>query len=182
MKKKDNKQLNTPLPTATQCLNLLKKTGCSADIIQHCLAVRDVAVRIAQKTNADICLVEAGALLHDIGRSKTHGIRHAVEGAALAKQLGLPDPLVRIIKCHIGAGIPRNEAESLGLPIQDYMPKTLEEKIVAHADNLIAGHKKQNIENEIAKAVQNGQKKYAERLQKLHEELSKRCGVNLDSI
>ncbi|MFO7903160.1 MAG: HDIG domain-containing protein, partial [Pirellulaceae bacterium] len=45
-------------------------------VINHCKAVRDVAVRIAEKADADIKLVEAGALLHDIGRGKTHSMNH----------------------------------------------------------------------------------------------------------
>ena len=67
-------------------LNLLKKAGCSEEVINHCIAVRDIAVKIAKKANADVELVEAGALLHDIGRSKTHGIFHAVEGVKIAKK------------------------------------------------------------------------------------------------
>jgi len=172
----------TTIPDSAQCMQLLKKTGCSPNTIKHCLAVRDVAMRIAKKTHADIALVEAGALLHDIGRSKTHGIRHAVEGAAIAQTLGLPQQLVLIIERHIGAGIPREETKQLGLPPKDYIPQSLEEKIVAHADNLIDGHTRHTIAYEINKALEKGQKNHAERLKNLHEELSKLCGMNLDAI
>jgi HD superfamily phosphodiesterase len=55
----------------SKCLELLKESGCSDEVIKHSIAVRDVAIRIAQKAKADIDLVEAGALLHDIGRSNT---------------------------------------------------------------------------------------------------------------
>ena len=44
-----------------------------------------------------------------------------------------------IIKRHIGAGISKEEARALGLPEDDYFPRSLEEKIVAHADNLVKG-------------------------------------------
>ena len=47
--------------------------------------------------------------------------------------------MLNIIERHIGAGITKEEAKSLGLPERSYMPQTLEEKIVAHADNLISG-------------------------------------------
>ena len=78
------------IPNPKKCLALLKKSGCSDEVICHCIAVRDVAVRIARCAGADEKLVEAGALLHDIGRSRTHSIFHAVEGVKIAEQLGLP--------------------------------------------------------------------------------------------
>ena len=170
------------IPSPRECIALLKKTGCSDDVIKHCIAVRDVAVKIAKKANADIKLVEAGALLHDIGRSKTHGIHHAVEGAKIAKQIGLSDEIVNIIERHIGAGIPAEEAEKLGLPVKDYLPMTLEEKIVCHADNLVEGDKRQKIEYELERALQKGFKNYALRLVILHKELSEICGIDLNKI
>ncbi len=95
--------------------------------------------------DVDIRLVEAGALLHDIGRSQSHDVDHAVKGAMIAQELGLPDPLVLVIERHIGAGIPREEAEELGLPVKDYIPESLEEKVVAYADKLIAGRQEVDI-------------------------------------
>jgi len=78
-------------------------------------------------------------MLHDIGRSRSHDIDHAVKGAEIARELGLQEELVHIIERHIGAGIPDDEAKELGLPPGHYVPETLEEKIVAYADKLIAG-------------------------------------------
>ena len=161
---------------------MLKKNDCPDKLIRHCKTVRDVAVKIAKKAHADVELVEASALLHDIGRSKTHGILHAIEGAKIAKQLGLPQNLVNIIERHIGAGIPIEEAERLGLPPKSYMPQTLEEKIVCHSDNLIDNCKRQNIENEVERALRNGHKGYAKRLLKLHRELSDISGIDLNLL
>lgn len=172
----------TTIPTPGQCLQMLQDAGCSEDVIRHCKAVRSIAVKIAKKTHANIQLVEAGALLHDIGRCKTQGIMHGVEGAKIAAQLGLSPKLVMIIERHLGAGIPQDEAVALGLPPKDYMPVTLEEKIVAHADNLIDNDQKHPIEQEVEKALQKGQLKHAERLMQLHQELSKLCGIDLDDI
>lgn len=131
-------------------IDLLIRSGCSADVIEHCRAVADYAKKIAinirenathngQPVQIDIDAVFMGALLHDIGRSKTHGIDHAVTGAKIALENGLDEKLVKIIERHIGAGIPKEEAKGLGLPEKDYVPVTIEEKIVAHADNLIFG-------------------------------------------
>jgi len=175
-------ELVSSIPSPEECLELLKKSGCSNEVIKHCIAVRDLAVKMAKKANADVRLVEAGALLHDIGRSKTHGIHHGIEGAKIAMELGLPISIVNIIERHLGAGITKDEAKILGLPPKDYTPQTLEEKIVAHADNLIEGVERQPVEKEIENALKKSHKHYAERLIKLHEELSKICGININEI
>ncbi|MBN2603778.1 MAG: HDIG domain-containing protein [Candidatus Thermoplasmatota archaeon] len=165
-----------------KCLDLLKESGCSDEVIKHSLAVRDVAVRIAYKTDADRNLVEVGALLHDIGRSNTHGIFHAVEGASIARRLNLPKSIIRIIERHIGAGLTKEEAKKLRLPVKNYLPETLEEKIVCHADNLVDNSSRQKIENEIERALTDGNREYAIRLVKLHKELSDICGMDLNDI
>ncbi len=129
-------------------LELLIKAGCPSNVIDHCKAVAEYARKIAidikrhaeekgTYIDIDIDAVFAGGMLHDIGRSKTHGIDHAVAGARIAIENGLNDKLVNIIERHIGAGITKEEAVVLGLPEKDYLPVTIEEKIVAHADNLV---------------------------------------------
>ena len=107
---------------------------------------------------------------------------HGVEGAKIATELGLPLSIVNIIERHLGAGIPSEEAAMLGLPLKDYIPITLEEKIVAHADNLIDNDQEHPIEKEVEKALKKGHTKHAERLMKLHQELSQRCGTDLNNI
>ena len=170
------------IPSPDKCIELLKITGCSKEVINHCIAVRDVAVKIANKADANIKLVEVGSLLHDIGRSKTHGIRHAVEGVKIAKKLDLDESIIRIIECHIGAGILSKDTKELGLPEKDYLPISLEEKIVCHADNLVNGNKRQPVEKEVEKALLKGLKEYAVRLVNLHKELSEICGIDLNKI
>jgi uncharacterized protein (TIGR00295 family) len=172
----------TIMPSPERCIALLQESGCSEHVIAHCKAVRDIAVRIAKKANADVELVEAGALLHDIGRSKTHGVWHGIEGARIAQELKLPEQIVFIIERHLGAGIPKKEAIKLGLPPKDYLPISLEEKIVAHADNLIDHLKKQSIQHEIDKAIKKDMPLLADRLQQLHQELSEICNMDLDEI
>jgi uncharacterized protein len=120
---------------------ILIAAGCTPDIIAHCEAVSKKAYSLATslKIGVDGELVRLGGLLHDIGRSRTQGIKHALAGAELAKLLGFSDEIIRIIERHIGAGITAAEAERLGLPKKDYLPITPEEKIVSYADNLISG-------------------------------------------
>lgn len=170
------------IPNPDECIEILKINGCSNNVIRHSMAVRDVAVRIAKKANADIVLVEAGSLLHDIGRSKTHNISHGVEGARLAEKLGLSMKLVKIIERHVGAGIHADIAIDLSLPKKNYVPITLEEKIVCHSDNLINGFKMQKIEDEVEKVLSQRKGEYALRLVKLHKELSDICGIDVNNI
>jgi uncharacterized protein (TIGR00295 family) len=170
------------IPSPDKCIDLLKIAGCSKEVINHCIAVRDIAVKIAKKADVNIELVEAGSLLHDIGRSKTHGIHHAIEGVKIAKKLNLDESIIRIIECHIGAGILSKDAKELGLPVKDYLPVSLEEKIVCHADNLVNGNKRQPVEIEVEKALTRGLKEYAIRLVNLHKELSELCGIDLNKI
>ena len=170
------------LPSRDECIDMLRTSGCDESVIRHSVAVRDLAVVFAKKCGADLELVEAGALLHDIGRCRSHGIDHAVRGAAVAAELKLPPQLIRIIERHIGAGITKAEAESLGLPPKDYVPVTLEEKIVAHADNLIAGTRRGTVKEAVGWLVRQGHHDAAMRVLKLHEELSAICGMNLDDV
>jgi len=137
-----------------QAISLLKKSGCSEKVIAHCIRVSEKAIEIAKiiserkKIKIDFNLVEIGALIHDIGRSRVHGITHGIEGA---KILSNYPKLARICETHIGAGISRNEAMKLGLGDKDYIPETIEEKIIAHADNLTSGTRDIKIEETIEK-------------------------------
>jgi len=136
-------------------LSLLKEM-CDKNVVKHCIAVSDYAYEMALqiKNNGyqvDLELVRLGGLLHDIGRSKTHGIMHGVIGAEILRELNFDEKLALIAERHIGAGIPKNEAIELGLPPKDYIPISIEEKIVAHADNLIFGTKRVEIDDVIEK-------------------------------
>ena len=133
-----------------EAIALLTGSGCSPDVIGHCRTVagyaRTIALRINRcakkkgtQVSVDVDAVFIGGLLHDIGRSRTHGMNHAFEGARIALENGLDGKIVNIIERHIGAGITREEALAFGLPDKDYLPLTPEEKIVAHADNLVFG-------------------------------------------
>lgn len=170
-----------------EALEIMGRAGCPEDVIKHVLAVREVAMRMAaaakrNRYDVDQKLVEAGAILHDIGRSRTHGINHAVVGAQIARELELPQDIVNIIERHIGAGIPKEDAAKNGLPAKDYIPLTLEEKIVAHADNLIGRCAKEPIEIPIKKLRLKGLEDAARRMEALHKEMTKVCGIDPDLI
>jgi uncharacterized protein (TIGR00295 family) len=170
-------------PSREECLNILNQSGCPENVIKHILVVTEIVLGfLPHFPEADDKLVLAGALLHDIGRANTHGISHAVEGAKIARELKLPEELVLIIERHICAGIPKEDALELGLPEQDYFPETLEEKLVAHADNLVEGNKRCKIERSIEILMDKDQPVVAERVKNLHKELSARAGIDLDEI
>jgi uncharacterized protein len=103
------------------------------------LAARIGGELVVAGFDLDLALVEAGALLHDLGRSVTHGVGHGAVGGELARGLGLPLAVVRIVERHVGAGIPGDEAAELGLPEGVYVPVSLEEKLVCYADKLAKG-------------------------------------------
>ncbi len=124
----------------------------------------------------DIELVEVGALLHDLGRSKNHTVDHALIGAQIAQSIGLPEQVINIIKRHVGAGITTEEAQSLGWPKDIYMPQILEEKIVCYADKLIDHGKRIPIEIEIEKLQKENKRQAAERVRKLNEEITTLLG------
>ncbi len=119
-------------------LKYLKLAGCSESLIQHSIAVTKRALEIADlvSVSVDRDLLKKGAINHDIGRSKTHELEHFVVGAEIARNYGFEEEVVRIIERHLGAGIYKDEAVTLGLPPKDYVPETAEEIIVSYADNL----------------------------------------------
>ncbi len=174
------------VPTRAQALKIMEKAGCDPKVIRHCKAVAELAARIAKKMEGqgvkiDEELVQAGALLHDLGRSKSHGIDHAIVGAGLARELGLDPKVAMIIERHIGAGIPAGEAVKLGLPEKDYIPETIEEKIVTHADNM-CNFKRHKVDVSIEKLEKKGQMGAADRMRKLHKELSDIAGIDLNDL
>lgn len=134
------------------------------------------ATRLASRfeQDVDLNLVKAGAMLHDVGRSRTNGIKHAIIGANILREKGIQPEIVKIVERHIGAGITREEAEVIGLPAMDYLPITLEEKLVAHADNLIHG----TFEVDLDFVIRKWQKKLGrkhpsiQRIIKMHTELT----------
>ena len=164
------------LPTREQALAFLRQAGCRPNVMRHMEAVSHLATEMAEDCRqrgyeVDVELVEIGALLHDIGRARTHSVHHAVAGAEIAKQLGLPEQVIRIIKRHVGAGITQKEAKKLGWPKDTYTPETIEEKIVAYADKLIEGARRVPINRTIKQLSQELPPPAIERIWKLHEEM-----------
>ncbi len=169
-------------PNEAECIKILKDAGCSKRVIIHCCTVKTVAEQIMMNVKCDRELVTAGALLHDLGRAKDHSIYHAIIGADMAQDLDLPDEIVNIIRKHTGAGLDEQDVEEMGLPRGDYMPSTIEEKIVAHSDNMVSDNIVVSHTRSVEKLKFKGAYRGAERIENLHIELSKLYGEDLDII
>ncbi|MEM1585866.1 MAG: TIGR00295 family protein [Candidatus Bathyarchaeia archaeon] len=177
--------MNEGLPSPEEALKILKDLGCSNEVIRHCETVAKLAVKIVSKclekgVNVDMQLVYIGALLHDVGRSKTHSVHHAIIGAEIARSLGLADKIVAIIERHVGGGISSEEAVKLGWPKKDYMPETIEEKIVLCADKMVEGSNVVPIEETIRRFKEELGVDHpaVERIRRIYHEILSLCSCN----
>ena len=171
------------IPSDRECIEYLVSAGCKKRVVIHCCTVRAVADEIVSRIDsANKDLVVAGALLHDIGRAKDHTIMHAYVGSKMVEDYGLPKALVEIVRKHTGAGLDEKDAMDLGLPPGDYMPTTVEEKIVAHSDNMVSDNLVVPHTHSVDKLLSKGALRGAERAERLHLELSRLYGEDLDVI
>ena len=167
------------LPSRDEAFDLLKKLKVPYQVRRHSLKVAEKALEIAYeiyKEGVDLDLVEIGALLHDIGRSHTHGFKHAIIGGKILRERGYPSNLSRICETHILGGLDKEDAKYLNLPEIDYLPNSLEEKIICLADKLTAGTKEVTIEQRFQKWFNKYGKtqilmKSKKRIEKIQEEL-----------
>lgn len=122
-------------------------------LITHSRAVADRALLIARRhpeLALDRAFLEEVAMLHDIGVCRTDAagiecfgtepyIRHGVIGAEMMRAEGFPRH-ARVCERHTGTGITRRaiEERSLPLPLQDFLPETLEEQVICYADKFFS--------------------------------------------
>lgn len=138
------KRKDSWFPNEEEALSILEQEGTAPQVIEHCKTVARQAAVFSEMASSkgiviDRELVKMGALLHDIGRSKTHEPSHGFVGGKLLREIGVDERIARIAERHVGAGIPAGEAKILGLPEKDLIPETIEEKIVCYADKVAFG-------------------------------------------
>ncbi|MCS7144021.1 MAG: TIGR00295 family protein [Archaeoglobaceae archaeon] len=132
---------------------LWDKYGLQENVRKHCIAVANLAIKIVERMERnglklDKKAVLLGALFHDIGRAITHDpFQHFLESAEILRAERVDERVVKIAERHFSAGITAEEAKKLGLPERDYLPETLEEKIVSFADNITFGAKNVDFES-----------------------------------
>ena len=120
-------------------LAILLKAGLSEADIRQSILVAEKALDIARRTGKDLdmVLISRGALFHDLGKALTHSYQHGEIGAEMGKRFGLPKAITDVARKHFHGGITAKEAEKLDLPVIDYTPRLLEERIILYADRLV---------------------------------------------
>lgn len=156
------------IPTSAECFELIFKRNMSKDLIKHTMDVLDRTLELHDRFGGNLKLLIAGSLLHDIGRTVTHDVLHGVEGGKIVREQGWEEELARIVERHIGGGITKEEADEQGLPSKDFLPQTLEEKIICHADNTAGG--KERFRDLLTRIEKAGHHNSAKRMKKLAKE------------
>lgn len=118
-------------------------------LMVHSTLVMKKALSVAKKhpeLNMDERFIEEAAMLHDIGIVKCdapsihcHGkepyLLHGRLGAEMLREEGFPAH-ARVCERHTGAGLTKEDIinQNLPLPHRDFLPETLEEKVICYAD------------------------------------------------
>ncbi len=122
-------------------------------LLTHSRQVADRALEILathpqwiESGEVDPIFIEEAAMLHDIGvvmcdAPKIHCLgthaytEHGYLGAEILRQEGMPKH-ADVAERHTGTGISIEQIvrENLPIPLQDYSPRTLEEKLICYAD------------------------------------------------
>lgn len=168
--------------TPDQALALLDEAGCSEDVQRHAAAVLDLAMAMARRTEVDDDVVAAGALLHDVGRGFDHGTDHVPRGVSFLEENDVDERVVACVARHMGAGLQDEEAAELGWPEGTWSPQRMEEKIVAHADNLTAGTDYRDLDAVVADLEAKGLADVVPRMERLHGEIADVLGEDPSAI
>lgn len=118
-------------------------------LMVHSTLVTQRALRICDahpELRLDRRFVEEAAMLHDIGICRCDApeiccfgtdpyLRHGLIGAEMMRAEGFPRH-ARVCERHTGAGLTKEEIieQNLPLPHRDFLPETLEEKLICYAD------------------------------------------------
>lgn len=121
--------------------------------VTHCRAVATLALRIARERalDVDLRLVEDAAMLHDVGIVRCHApsihchgpepyLRHGIIGAGMLRAEGAPEAWARVAERHTGAGLSAADiiAADLPLPHRDFLPESVEERLICYADKFFS--------------------------------------------
>ena len=149
------------------CIKLIDKYYADSPELRHILVthseqVRDRALQIIDAHpdwNVDREFVAEAAMLHDIGIihcnapkiycvGPHHYIEHGFLGAEMLREEGLPQHAL-VAERHTGSGITMEQVirEDLPIPVQDYLPVSLEERIICYADKF---YSKSHLGEEVA--------------------------------
>ncbi len=152
------------VPSNEEILDLLDEWGLPEGIKEHSFVVRDIALQIVKKikeNNKDIeidkKIVEAGALLHDIGRVVSHGLEHGFRGWLLLKGARVDNRVARCALVHVLGGFTLSDVKKeFPVAVRDeinepLIPESIEEKIVCLADKHAVGTVKVSMNKRFAR-------------------------------
>jgi hypothetical protein len=109
-------------------------------------------------------------------------VQHVWESVRIAREHGLPETLVLCIGRHIASGFTSEEARELGLPDGDYMPLTLEDKVVSFSDNLVSDRSIKTTAQAAERMRSKGFELSAARMLMIARELALLCGEDIDAL
>lgn len=181
--------------THEEARSLLYGYAGDASWIRHCTAVSRVAARVGAlmttKCELDLEYLTVGALLHDIGRYKTHDpIMHGVEGYRLLTELGHHREAF-ICASHLLCGITRDEAVRFGLPDRDFLPRRMEQRLVPMIDSLVEFDRPTTLEQRVLSIYRryHGNAWFLDRMRRAAEtargfldELNREYGISLEQV
>jgi uncharacterized protein len=147
-----------------------------------------IAVRIGLGEESLKFIEEAG-MLHDIGCCKVDFpefkisgdlpyLCHMTEGHKILENEGLPRH-ARVASTHTGVGIYADEVREQNLPLEekDYIPETIEERIISYADLFFSKNPdrlfKESAPDEVRKLLEKFGPKHIDIFNKWHEEFEK---------
>jgi uncharacterized protein (TIGR00295 family) len=173
------------IPSEGDSLALHKKYRSNERIVAHCRTVARVSMVITEEferrgRRVDSKVVLAAALLHDIGRTRVQTVRHGLEGSEILQGEGVDEKILEVVRRHVGAGISAEEARKLDLPDLDYIPRTLEERIVCFADKMVDADAVRPFEGEVRRFARKGHD--VERLLALKKGLADELGTDPEKL
>jgi uncharacterized protein len=164
-------------------------------LITHSVLVTAKAIALARlysknhrKAKIDVEFIEEAAMLHDIGIFRCHSpeilcvgsepyIRHGIIGRKILEDEGHPRHAL-VCERHTGVGLTREDVieQDLPLPERDFMPLSIEEKIICLADKFYSKNPerlfKEKSFRKIEKALKKRGSHIARRFEKLYEEIT----------
>ena len=184
------------IPTERQAIVLLKKFGCNEliwyrniSVLEHSQIISKHCLRVARKIKnngyrVNLDLVQIGALLHDLAMplidKEITRCQHGFFAGKVLRKLGYPE-IAKIAERHYGNGLSKEEIieNNLPLPKENFIPQTIEEKIVNLVDRLsnpVALREKKLIEE-----VKSPKTQWT-RFQKMGNELTQMAKCNIENI
>lgn len=157
-----------------------------AILLRHSTQVADMALEIVESHHLplDARQVAVASMLHDIGIIRTeaesigcHGtqpyLMHGIIGAEILSNEGFDETIAGVAAHHTGAGITREDiiSQGLPLPIDDYCPRNLLEKLICYADKFYS--KSGDMQRKSLENVRHGMARFGEPTLRRFDELHK---------